>query len=166
MRKTYSRPFKRWDKARIIYESQLMKKYGLKNKREIWKAAAIIRSFRHMARSLFATQDEHAKQELFRKLKKFGILRVKNPTLDDVLGLTVEDLLERRLQTIVYRKGLAKTPKHARQLIVHRHVAIGDKIVTVPSYLVSVEEEKKVRLVDIEPPKVEEQVSGDGEEKA
>jgi len=144
-RKTYERPFKRWDKARIVEEAKLMREYGLKNKRELWKAKTIIRKFRAQARALFAR--EEGKEELFNKVKKLGLLR-GNITLDDVLGLTVKDLLERRLQTIVYRKGLARTIKQARQLIVHRHIAIGGRIVDVPGYLVTVDEEK---LIDYAP---------------
>mgnify|MGYP000047010980 CR=1 FL=1 len=72
-------------------------------------------------------------------------------TLDDVLGLDVRDLLERRLQTIVYRKGLAQTINQARQLIVHRHIAIGDRVVDVPGYLVTVDEEKLVKYAPNSP---------------
>ena len=147
-RKTYERPFKRWDKARIIEEARLMRIYGLKNKREIMKARSIIRGMRARARQLFAR--EEGKEELFAKIKRLGLLK-GDFTLDDVLGLKVEDLLERRLQTIVYRKGLANTIKQARQLIVHRHIAIGDRIVTVPGYLVTVEEEKLVRYAPSSP---------------
>ena len=137
-RKTYERPFKRWDKARIIEEAKLMREYGLKNKRELWKARSIIRRFRAQARALFAK--EQGREELFAKVKKLGLLR-GDITLDDVLGLKVEDLLERRLQTLVYRKGLASTINQARQLIVHRHIAIGGRVVDVPGYIVTVDEE-------------------------
>ncbi len=148
-RKTYERPFKRWDKARILEEARLVRIYGLKNKRELWKAKAIVRKFRRMARRLFA--DPTGKEELFAKLRKYGLIPEKNATLDDVLGLKVEDVLERRLQTVVYRKGLARTIKQARQFIVHRHIAIGDRIVTVPGYLVTKEEEKHIRIADSSP---------------
>jgi small subunit ribosomal protein S4 len=79
-------------------------------------------------------------------LAKYGLVS-ENATADDVLRLTVRDILERRLQTVVYRLGLAKTIYHARQLIVHRHIAIGDQIVNVPGYLVKKEEEGKIRLL-------------------
>jgi len=140
-RKTYERPLKRWDKARIIEEKRLMRTYGLKNKREIMKARSMIRNLRARARELFAR--EEGREELFEKIRKLGLIR-GDMTLDDVLGLKVEDLLERRLQTLVYRKGLATTPKQARQLIVHGHIAIGGEVVTVPGYLVTVDEENKI----------------------
>ena len=142
MRRTYDRPFKRWDALRIKDEKRLISTYGLKNKREIWKAKSMVRSLRQMARKLF-TSDE-GKEELFRKIKRFGFIRGEFG-LDDVLGLTVDSVLERRLQTLVYRKGLAKTPGQARQLIVHGHIFVGDRAVTVPSYLVTVEEENKIK---------------------
>ena len=119
----------------------MMKDFGLKNKREIWKAETVIRGFRSRARRLFT--EDTGKEELFRKLKRLGIFRGE-ATLDDVLGLKVEDILERRLQTLVFRKGLAQSPKQARQLIVHRHVTVDGKIVNVPGYIVTTEEEGKI----------------------
>ncbi len=141
-RKTYERPFKRWDRARIAEEVRLIREYGLKNKREVWKAHGLVRRFRARARRLFT--EETGREELFSKLRRLGIFK-KEATLDDVLGLKVEDVLERRLQTLVYRKGLASTPQQARQLISHRHIAIGDTVVDVPGYLVTIEEEALIR---------------------
>ena len=66
--------------------------------------------------------------------------------LDDVLSLSVEDMLSRRLQTVIYKRGSAVSPAQARQLIVHRHVKIGDRIVSVPGYHVTAEDEKKIIL--------------------
>ncbi|MFN3621385.1 MAG: 30S ribosomal protein S4, partial [Nitrososphaerales archaeon] len=92
-----------------------------------------------------APPDVRAKREatLLNSLAKKGIVS-KDATLDDILSLTVENILARRLQTIVWRKGLASTPYQARQLITHRHIAIGDRVITKPSYIVSAEEEPKV----------------------
>lgn len=145
-RKKYSKPRHRWDKARMDAEDALMRKYGLKRKREIWRMAAILRGWRRQARRLLALTGKQAELEtrqLLDRLRKFGLVG-ENATLDDVLSLTLEDVLERRLQTILYRKGLARTPRQARQLIVHGHVTIGGRKVRVPSYLVSLEEEEKV----------------------
>jgi small subunit ribosomal protein S4 len=142
-RKTFSRPTKRWDKSRIDSEIRLLRDYGLKNKRELWKAKDLITKFRSRARKLFG--DDAGKEELFAKLHKMGIFK-KEATLDDVLGLTVESILERRLQTLVLRKGMASTPAQARQLIAHRHVMLGGRVVDVPGYLVTVSEEKTIEF--------------------
>lgn len=145
-RKTYEGPRHPWRKDVLINEMKIMGAYGLRNKRELWKAATIIRYYRHRARSLLAAPPEvRAKEEaaLINNLKKLGLLK-EGAKLDDVLNLRVEDLLERRLQTIVYRKGLAKTIHQARQLIVHGHIAIGGRRIRSPGYIVSVDEEPLV----------------------
>ena len=122
--------------------------FGLKNKKEIWKAETVIRGFRSRARRLFT--EDTGKEELFSKLKKLGIFR-GDITLDDVLGLKIENILERRLQTIVLRKGFAQTPQQARQLIVHRHITIGGQIVNIPGYIVTVSEEEIVEYSKTSP---------------
>ncbi len=142
-RRLWEGPRHPWRKERLIEESKLMGIYGLRNKRELWKAATIIRYFRHRARSLLAAPPEIREKEekvLIGKLVKLGLLK-EGAKLDDVLGLRVEDLLERRLQTIVYKKGLAKTIYEARQLITHGHIAIAGRKITSPGYIVSVDEE-------------------------
>ena len=144
-RKTYKRPKKPFDKERIEAEKELMKKYGLRRKKEIWKAEAILRKYRRLARRLAAEKNEAREKQLIEKLKRMGIMESGN-SLDDVLGLTVEDILKRRLQTVVYQKGLARTPKHARQLIVHGHVFLKGRRITFPSYLVPKEEEDKIEV--------------------
>ncbi len=149
-RKTYETPKHPWEAERIKEEWELQKKYGLKNKREIWKAKSILRNFRAQARQLQAKlrygdkQAERQQKQLFEKLTRLGILNEANATLDAVLSLTVDDILMRRLQTIVYLKGLARTPKQARQFIVHGHISIGDRRVTIPGYLVRKDEEELI----------------------
>ncbi len=154
-RKKYSRPLHPWDKTRMDAEDALLKKYGLRRKKEIWKMAAILRGWRRQARRLLALSGRQAELEtrqLLERLRKFGLVG-ENATLDDVLSLTLEDLLERRLQTVLFRKGMARTPRQARQLIVHGHVSIGGQKVRVPSYLVSTEEEGKVECsLQVPPP--------------
>jgi small subunit ribosomal protein S4 len=88
--------------------------------------------------------------ELLVRLKKTGILN-ETAALDDVLDLTQENILERRLQTIVFRKGLSKTIHQARQLITHGHIAVGDRRVTVPSYIVTTQEEKQINYAPKSP---------------
>ncbi|HWP78488.1 MAG TPA: 30S ribosomal protein S4 [Candidatus Nitrosotenuis sp.] len=122
--------------------------YGLKNKRELWKARTELSRVRHQARSLLALrQEERAKKEpvLMHSLARIGLVK-ENATLDDVLNLDINDFLARRLQTIVQKKFSFKTPYQARQAIVHGHVSIGDRIITVPSYIVNVKEESTIQL--------------------
>jgi small subunit ribosomal protein S4 len=146
LRKKYEKPFKRWDKQRIIEERKLMEAYGLKNKKELWKLQTILRKYRHMARKFVGMPEEEKKEKeetLLNKLIKIGLLK-PGATLDDVLGLKVEDILDRRLQTQVYKKGLARTVKQARQFIVHGHIKIGDKRIRSPGYLVTIDEENLI----------------------
>ncbi|UCF09190.1 MAG: 30S ribosomal protein S4 [Thermoplasmata archaeon] len=148
-RRKYDTPSHPWQGTRIKEENELLKKYGLKNKRELWKAQSTLRNYRGQARDLLARLrygDVHAEMEmkdLLAKLANLGLLP-DNATLDDVLALELEKLLERRLQTQVYLKGLAFTPNQARQLIVHGHANIGERKVTVPGYLVKRNEEGRI----------------------
>jgi small subunit ribosomal protein S4 len=145
-RKKYETPRFPWRTDILQEELKLLGQYGLRNKRELWRHKTMLSEFRGIARSLIGqTPEERRKmeQELLTRLKELGIIR-ETAVLDNVLDLTIEDILERRLQTIVFRKGLAKSIYQARQLITHGHIAIGKQRLTVPSYLVSREEEKKL----------------------
>ena len=141
-RKHYTTPPHPWAGARISEENQIIHKYGLKNKRELWKTQTQLRNIRQQARELQARQrseDEQANREtdlLLERLSRLGLLHGK-ADLNDVLALEVEALLSRRLQTQTYLKGLARTVKQARQLIVHGHITVDGRKVTVPSYLVA-----------------------------
>lgn len=150
IRKKYETPPHPWQKDRIEEERKLMEEYGLKNKREVWKAQAILRNIRRQARDLLAMKSEQSDKQaklLLQKLYRLNLLQ-EGATLDDVLALNVRDVLNRRLQTLVYKKGLARTIKQARQFIVHGHIAIGGRKITVPSYLVPREEEDKIGYVE------------------
>ena len=139
-KKKFERPRKLFDIVRIKSENLITKKYGLKNKREIWRAITKLKNIRRKAKNL-VNQDYVKQQELLEKLNKMGF-KVKN--IIDVLALTEEDILRRRLQSIVLEKRISTTPKGARQLITHKHILIDGKIVNVPSYLVNVDEEGKI----------------------
>jgi small subunit ribosomal protein S4 len=122
--------------------------FGLKTKRELWKAHTELSRLRHQARSLLALRQEVRQMKepiLMNSLSKVGLVE-ENSTLDDVLNLQVTDLLSRRLQTIILKKFSFKTPYQARQAVVHGHIMIGDRIVTVPSYVVGIKEENEIRL--------------------
>ena len=141
-RKKYSRPRKPFDKPRIEEENVLRERYGLKNKKEIWKADAAIGRLRNLAKELI-TASEEEKQAFVDRLNKKGF-NVEN--IAGVLSLDKEDWLKRRLQTIVFANGLTSPPKQARQLIAHKHVSVGSQVVNIPSYMVSLEEEPDIKL--------------------
>jgi len=146
-RRKFSRPQHPWKAAAIAEENEIVKKYGLKNKKELWKARERLRRIRQQARKLLGHSGDEAlkeKQDLIGKLTKWGVLKYTN--LDEILALKVEDLLERRLQTIVFKNALAKTVKQARQLVTHKHVIVGSRIVSVPGYIVRKSEEDAVKL--------------------
>lgn len=144
--KSFARPFKPWDDTRIEEEKKLLKDYGLKNKREIWKAESLLRRFKAQAKKLIATrgpQAELEKRQLLTRLKSLG-LAAETADLDTVLGLSINNVLSRRLQTIVYNRKLARSISQARQFIVHEHINVNGKRIGVPSYLVRKEEEEAI----------------------
>ena len=140
--KKYSRPKTPFDKSRIDEESEIKKEFGLKNKKEIWRANARVSSIREKAKKLISKSPEEQKA-LFERLKKTGF---KVNSIADVLSLDKKDYLERRLQTILIRKKLASTPKGARQLITHKKVLVNGSVVDSPSYIVPVELEEKITI--------------------
>jgi small subunit ribosomal protein S4 len=145
-RRKYETPRFPWRTDILQEELKLLGQYGLRNKHELWRHETMLSRLRGIARSLVGRPPEERKRmedELLTRLKKIGILN-ETAALDDVLDLTKEDILERRLQTIAFRKGLSKTIHQARQLITHGHIAVGNKRVTVPSSIVPTEEEKQV----------------------
>ncbi len=145
-KKEYEAPKKLWDKTRIEKESRLREEFGLKNSRELWKARTILRKIRREARRLLAGRGARIEDRKAQLLKRVTSFLIRNPeaTVDDVLALEERHVLDRRLQSIVLRKGLAKTSRQARQLIAHGHIAIDGKKVSSPSYLVKFGEEEKI----------------------
>jgi small subunit ribosomal protein S4 len=146
LRKTYKRPKRMWDKARIERDKKLKDTFGLVKEREIWNAETTLRKYRRMARQLVGTKNKEKEKELLSKLAKMGILE-KGATLDDVLGMNVENVLNRRMQTVVLNKKIANTPKHARQMIVHGHVKVGGRVYKLPGRMILKEEEGKIEFI-------------------
>ncbi len=145
-RKKFQTPRFAWRKDVLQEELKLLGQYGLRNKHELWRLKTTLSKTRGIARSLIGKPTEERmkmENELLTKLKKRGILQ-ETAVLDNVLDLSIEDLLERRLQTIIFRKGLTRTIFQSRQLITHGHVTIGDRRITIPGYIVSKEEEGKI----------------------
>ena len=145
--KHYNTPSHPWQKVRIEEERTLIHQYGLKNKKEIWRANTKIRSMRRQARKLTATSgDEQAQKEkglLLSKLNRLGLLE-QDSGLEDVLRMTPENILDRRLQTQVYLQGLASTAKQSRQLIIHGHISVDGAVTRVPGMIVTKLQEKNI----------------------
>ncbi len=151
--KAYKVPRRPFVKARLDQEVQLAGKYGLKNKREIWRVTYTLAKIRKAARELLTLDEKDPKRlfegnALIRRLIRIGVLDKDKNKLDYVLGLKVEDFLERRLQTLVHKLGLAKSIHHARVLIRQRHIRVGKQVVNVPSFVVRLDSQK---LIDFAP---------------
>ena len=147
-RRGWKKPKRPFNFELKMEELKILGTFGLKTKRELWKARTELSRVRNQARSLLALRQEVRDREepiLIHSLSRIGLIE-QNATLDDVLNLEIDDLLSRRLQTIVMKKFYFKSPYQARQAISHGHVIIGDRVVNIPSYIVKVDEEDKVKL--------------------
>ncbi|QGN07116.1 30S ribosomal protein S4 [Halorhabdus sp. CBA1104] len=149
--KFYETPNHPFQGERIADEMGLIGQYGLKNKEELWRAQSELRGYRREARRLLGRDaDEREAEEFLGRLKRLGILGDED-RLDDVLSLEVTDVLERRLQTVVYRKGLANTVDQARQFITHGHILVEGRRVSIPSKMVAVAEEPSIEFDETSP---------------
>ncbi|MDQ3873830.1 MAG: 30S ribosomal protein S4 [Thermoproteota archaeon] len=157
-KKTFRRPRMIWTTDQLNAELYVMGSYGLRNKRELWKAQTEVARIRNQARALLALSAElraEKERRLLNFLNRIGLAR-EDATLDDILNLKVEDLLERRLQTIVMKKAGTTSPYRARQIVSHGHVSIGNRKVNIPSYIVKADEERQILVhVEVSPPKVQ-----------
>jgi small subunit ribosomal protein S4 len=145
-KKTYSRPRRMWTTDQLSAELYLVGTYGLRNKRELWKAQTEVARLRNQARALLSLSAEvrsDKETQLLNFLNRLGLVN-EGATLDDILNLKIEDLLERRLQNIIMRKTGNKSPYLSRQLVVHRHVSIGNRFINLPGYLVKKNEEQQI----------------------
>lgn len=140
--KKYSKPKRPFDKPRILEEEKIKKEFGLKNKKEIWKSESKIKTIRRKAKNMISSNIEEQKK-LFERLKKIGL---KVNSIADALSLNKEDYLKRRLQTVLVTKKIARTPKHARQLITHRKILVDGRVINSPSYIVPVELEDTISI--------------------
>jgi small subunit ribosomal protein S4 len=145
-RKKYSTPMHPWQKSRIEEEREITKTYGTKNKKEIWKMNAVITKLANEAKAVAGLKGEEYqkhKSTVLGRAKKLGLIK-EGQEIDDVLGLTLRDVMERRLQTLVFNKGLALSIKQARQFVTHEHIQINGRKITSPSYVVPVSEEDHI----------------------
>jgi small subunit ribosomal protein S4 len=145
-KKTYHRPRRIWTIDQLNAELYILGTYGLRNKRELWKAQSEIARIRNQARALLSIPTEVRRDKELRLLgflNRLGLVN-ESATLDDVLNLKIEDILERRLQTIVMRKIMSKSAIEARQIVSHRHVSVGSRTVNLPGYIVRKDEEQNI----------------------
>jgi len=148
-RKKYTTPSHPWQKVRIDAERGVKNTYGVKTKKEIWKMDSLRKKFTSGAKALIAARTEQAdkeREQIVQRLVRLGLLDV-NAKFDDVLGMTLEDIMERRLQTRVWKQGLAKTATQARQFIIHGHIIVAGKKITMPSYIVSKSDESQIAFL-------------------
>jgi small subunit ribosomal protein S4 len=143
----FETPHRPWVAEAIERDREVINSYGLRRKKEIWRAEAILREWRRKARELAASKNAEEERILLTKLHKLGLVREK-ANLDEVLGLELPNLLERRLQTLVFRKGFATTPNQARQFIVHGHIAVGGIKIIWPSMIVPAHLEGDINFYD------------------
>lgn len=144
IRKKYEKPKMMWDKIRIDNEHKLRDSYGLRNLKELWKAASELRRVRRNVRAVLSGRaSEETGKNIISRLAKYNIIR-NDASLDDILVIKTEAILERRLQSVVYRKGMSKSLKQSRQLITHGFISINGRRVKSPGYLVRSDEEKAI----------------------
>eukprot|EP00992_Anisonema_acinus_P010064 TRINITY_DN6288_c0_g1_i2.p1 TRINITY_DN6288_c0_g1~~TRINITY_DN6288_c0_g1_i2.p1 ORF type:complete len:197 (+),score=40.17 TRINITY_DN6288_c0_g1_i2:75-665(+) len=154
--KTFKTPTKAFEKERLDREMKLCGEYGLRCKREIWRVQLVLAKMRSTARQLLTLPESDMKRQidgaaLLRRAQRYGLLDESKMKLDYALSLTTPDFMERRLQTVVFKLGLAKSIHHARVLIRQRHIRVGRSIVTVPSFMVRKDSEKHVEFAPQSP---------------
>ncbi|MCJ7760667.1 30S ribosomal protein S4 [Candidatus Bathyarchaeota archaeon] len=146
-RRKYETPRHPWSKAQLDAELRLVGEYGLRNKKELRRHQADLSKYWKRARELQALPAEDRmkpQDELLSKMQSQGLIP-EGGNIDNVLDLKIGNILDRRLQTCVYRLNLSRTPQQARQLISHGHIAVGNRKVTSPSYITKREEESEVK---------------------
>lgn len=171
-RKQYEKPKDIWNLARISSDNAFIDEFGLKNMKELWKVQTEISRIRRNVRMLLSgssVQSSFVQEKMLARLSKLGISSAES-SLDNLLDLKENAFLARRLQTLVFKKGLAKTAKQARQLIVHGFIAIDGRRVNRPGYIVDVTEERHIGYykpieIGAKPPKPPEEPVGAAEKK-
>ena len=156
--KRYTTPKRPYDQDTLAEELRLLGAYGLRNKRELWRHKTELSRIRRMAReklSMDPVERAEGERVMTKKLRSIGLVD-ERATLEDILILRIEGLMDRRLQTVVHRRGMAKSLFQARQLIAHGHISIGGRKVRAPSYLVTREDEAQLEYAGSSPLAVKE----------
>ena len=125
--KTYSVPKRPWEKERVAQELKIIGVYGLKNKKEIWRVQYLLGKIRTIAKELLLLNPTDPKrlfqgEALLKRMAKMGLLAPAEMRLEFVLGLTVNQFMERRLQTLLWKSNKSKSVHHARVLINGKHI--------------------------------------------
>jgi small subunit ribosomal protein S4 len=144
--KRYTVPKRPYDQDNLLEELRILGAYGLRNKRELWRHRTFLSRIRRMSReklSMDPVERAEGEREMIRKAHNLGLID-ERATLEDVLSLRIEDIMERRLQTVIFRRDMAKSLFQARQLITHGHISIAGRKVKAPSYLVTLEDEVRI----------------------
>ena len=148
LRKKFETPLHPWRSENIEAERAVKQEYALKNKQELWRMSSVLRDFKNQAKKLIARQGVQAdleRKQLLSRLERLGLLQT-GAKLDAVLSLQTKDILNRRLQSFVYRQGIARSMKQARQFITHYHVAVSGRTVSAPSYIVTKADESMIQV--------------------
>merc|ERR1719499_175796 len=153
---TFRKPKRPFEKERLDSELKIVGHYGLKNKREVWRVSYALAKIRSAARHLLTLEAGSETrvfqgQALLLRMRRMGLLSENEDKLDYVLGLTINKIMERRLQTRVFKSQLAKSVHHARVLIRQRHIKVNNQICDVPSFLVRTDSEKKIDFAATSP---------------
>lgn len=149
IRRKFDKPSHPWQASRILEENALIKEYGLQVKNEIWKMRTVLKQFKDQVKSLSSRIDDQSRLEekqLVDKLVSLGLIQFGDQT-DKVLGLELKDIMARRLQTILVKKGLARTMSQSRQFITHGHILVNKKKITFPSYILTLKEEGLIEFM-------------------
>ncbi|KAL6566475.1 40S ribosomal protein S9-2 [Orobanche gracilis] len=149
--KTFKKPRRPYEKERLDAELRLVGEYGLRCKRELWRVQYALSRIRNNARELLTLDEKDPRrifegEALLRRMHRYGLLDEKENKLDYVLAVNVEKFLERRLQTLVFKAGLAKSIHHARVLIRQRHIRVSRQVVNVPSFMVRVDSQSLINF--------------------
>uniref|UniRef100_A0A0E0D1A7 30S ribosomal protein S4, chloroplastic n=1 Tax=Oryza meridionalis TaxID=40149 RepID=A0A0E0D1A7_9ORYZ len=130
-------------------ELKLVGEYVLRCKRELRRVQYALSCSRNAARELLTLDEKNPcrifeGEALLRRMNRYGLLGEGQNKLDYVLVLTVENFLQRRLQTIVFKNGMAKSIHHARVFIRQCHIRVGRQLVNIPLFMVRLDSEKHI----------------------
>ncbi|ORD94277.1 RS9 [Enterospora canceri] len=157
-RKLATTPRNPWEKARIIKELALLGKYGLRNKNELWTVLSVAKNDKEQARKLLITTDKELfmteGRALLNRLFRDGLIAGVDfndqedisKCLKQVLNLELGNYLDRRLQTLVAKAGLARNLHHARALITQKQITLGGRVVNKPGMVVRAENEGYIEV--------------------